>query len=105
MTATAAVGVALVGLGATHLVYTYVAYPWIVGLLPVRPPRPATAPDPRLVSIVIAARGAGREVPEKVRHRLQTVWLDCGHGVVLHGTGLRATSRRTALPARRPPLV
>jgi len=105
MTATAAVGVALVGLGATHLVYTYVAYPWIVGLLPVRPPRPATAPAPRLVSIVIAARGAGREVAEKVRDLLQTVRLDCEIVVVLDGPDPAATTAMSALLGERTRLI
>ena len=36
MTDAAAAGALLVGLGALHCAYTYIAYPWIVGLLPAR---------------------------------------------------------------------
>src|SRR6266446_388509 len=85
MTNAASAGVLLAGLGALHCVYTYVAYPWIVSLLPARPPRPRAGPAPRLVSIVIAARDPGAPVAAKVGELLGTVSLDCEVVVVLDG--------------------
>src|SRR5258708_23780586 len=85
MTAAAATGGLLVGRGALHCAYTYVAYPWIVSLLPARPPRPGAGPAPRLVSILIAAREPGAAVAAKVGELLGTVSLACEVVVVLGG--------------------
>ncbi|HXL52472.1 MAG TPA: glycosyltransferase [Gemmatimonadales bacterium] len=85
MTDAAATGGLLVGLGALHCAYTYVAYPWIVSLLPARPPRPGVGPAPRLVSILIAAREPGAAVAAKVGELLGTVSLACEVVVVLDG--------------------
>jgi cellulose synthase/poly-beta-1,6-N-acetylglucosamine synthase-like glycosyltransferase len=76
-------GLGLAGLGALHLLYTYVGYPWIVSVLPVRPPRPGMT-RPRLVSVVIAARGG--DVASKVRDLRQTIGLPYEIVVVVDGT-------------------
>src|SRR2546430_6447652 len=92
MTDAAAAGALLVGLGALHCAYTYIAYPWIVGLLPARPPRPRAGPAPRLVSIIIAARDPGAAVAAKVGELLETVSLACEVVVVLDGRSEEHTS-------------
>src|SRR2546428_9971750 len=94
MTDAASAGVLLAGLGALHCVYTYVAYPWIVSLLPARPPRPRVGPAPRLVSIIIAARDPGATVAAKVGELLGTVSLDCEVVVVLDGPDPAALAAR-----------
>jgi hypothetical protein len=94
---TDAAGGLLVGLGALHCAYTYVAYPWIVSLLPARPTQPQAGPAPRLVSIVIAAREPGGAVADKVSELLRTVSLDYEVVVVLDGLDPAAVAALTAL--------
>jgi len=105
MTDPVAAGTVLVGLGAAHLLYTYVAYPWIVGRLSVRPARPAAAAAPRLVSIVVAVRDAGGEVAKKVRDLLQTVHLDREIVVVLDGPDPAAKAEMSSLLGERVRLI
>ncbi|HVH68741.1 MAG TPA: glycosyltransferase [Gemmatimonadales bacterium] len=92
-------GGVLLGLAATHLVYTYVAYPLIVSLLPARPSRPAQGgrrreerAAPPSVSIVIAARDPGQAIAEKVGQLLRTVTLDSEIIAVLDGPDPGATA-------------
>src|SRR2546428_12348219 len=101
MTDAASAGVLLAGLGALHCVYTYVAYPWIVSLLPARPPRPRVGPAPRLVSIIIAARDPGATVAAKVGELLGTVSLDCEVVVVLDGPDPAALAALAEVAADR----
>jgi GT2 family glycosyltransferase len=96
MTGIGVVGAVLVGLGAVHLLYTYVVYPWVVSLLPARAPRPGTA-RPRLVSVVIAARAGGHGIVDKVGNLLQTIRLPCEIIVVLDGPDPDAMTDLAAL--------
>ena len=105
MTDTLLLGCALVGLGATHLVYTYVAYPWIVSLLPARPARPRTDAAPQFVSVVIAARDPGAGIAAKVSHLLETVRLKCEIVVVLDGPDSAATAALAPLVGERTKLI
>ena len=95
------VGAALVGLGLTHLVYTYVGYPWIMSWLPERPPRPGLRVPPRLVSVVIAARARRKGVAHKVKSLLRTIRLPCEIVVVLDGPDAEVSSEVGELVALR----
>ena len=104
MTGEFAVGVALVGSGAAHLLYTYVGYPWIISLLPVRPPgppRPGTRVEPRLVSVVIAARAGEQGITRKVNDLLRTIRLPCEVVVVVDGPDAAVTTALRALRDQR----
>jgi cellulose synthase/poly-beta-1,6-N-acetylglucosamine synthase-like glycosyltransferase len=80
------VGAVLAGLGAAHLLYTYVGYPWLISLLPARPPRPGGVLRRHLVSVVIAARGGvGAAIVAKVTDLLGTIRLPCQIIVVVDG--------------------
>lgn len=85
MTLPFVVGVALVGLGLAHLLYTYAGYPLIIGLLPARAPQPGVDAGPQLVSVVIAARAGEPGITRKVRDLLRTICLPCEIIVVLDG--------------------
>src|SRR5690348_5804783 len=84
MTGAETTGAVLLGLGVTHFVYTYVAYPLIVSLLPARSSQGPSG-TPRLVSIVIAARRPGRAIAQKVGQLLRTVTTRCEFVAVLDG--------------------
>jgi cellulose synthase/poly-beta-1,6-N-acetylglucosamine synthase-like glycosyltransferase len=95
------IGAILLGLGALHVVYTYVAYPWLVSRLPRRTPKLASqVTAPRLVSVIIAARvstqGPIEGLVAKVLHLLGTVWLPCEVVVAVDGS---APALVTALDA------
>jgi len=101
MTDALVAGGVLVGLGAAHLIYTYVAYPRIVALRPVRPARSGPALGPQLVSIVIAARDASRALAAKVSDLLSTVRVACEIIVVVDGPDPGATEEIAALVGER----
>src|SRR5439155_572566 len=77
--------------------YTYVAYPWIVSLLPARLARPGAGPGPRLISILIAARDPGGAVAEKVAELLEAVPLESEVVIVLDGPDPAAVAALAAL--------
>ena len=97
MTDATAAGGLLLGLGALHGAYTYVAYPWIVSLLPARLARPGAGPGPRLISILIAARDPGGAVAEKVAELLEAVPLESEVVIVLDGPDPAAGAALAAL--------
>jgi cellulose synthase/poly-beta-1,6-N-acetylglucosamine synthase-like glycosyltransferase len=96
-----ATGAVLLGLAATHLIYTFVAYPLIVSLLTVRRLRPGRkaggSRTPQLVSIVIAAREPGKAIAEKVGQLLRTVTLECEVIVALDGPDAEAVAALAGL--------
>jgi len=97
MTDATAAGGLLLGLGALHGAYTYIAYPWIVSLLPARLARPGAGPGPRLISILIAARDPGGAVAEKVAELLEAVPLESEVVIVLDGPDPAAGAALAAL--------
>ena len=101
MSLSAAVGVVLLATGLGHLLYAYIGYPWIVSLLPERPPRPAPSVAPRLISVVIAARARGKGVAHKVKSLLRTIRLPSEIVVVLDGPDAAVSSEVAELTALR----
>ncbi|HLQ69553.1 MAG TPA: glycosyltransferase [Gemmatimonadales bacterium] len=92
-------GITLFGLGAVHLLYTYVGYPWIVSRLPERPPSPSGRSRPQLISVIIAAGGGN--LAGKVRNLLQTITLPAEIIVVVDGPDAAATSGLAEISDRR----
>lgn len=90
-------GGALLALGAVHLLYTYVVYPCMIGLLPRRAPMPGGGMPPRLVSVVIAARVGEEGIVRKVKNLLETIRLPCEIVVVLDGADSQDTADLIAL--------
>lgn len=101
MTVQFAVGATLVGSGVGHLLYTYVGYPFIISLLPARSPQPGSAPGPRLVSVVIAARSGEQGITRKVQDLLRTIQLPCEIVVVLDGPDESVTAELVRLSDQR----
>jgi len=106
MTGARLLGAILIGLGALHLVYTYIAYPWLVTRLPRCAPQPGAALNaPRLVSVLIAARVSTQAqidgLVAKVRHLLGTVWLPCEVVVAVDGSATALVSALEAIGDER----
>lgn len=94
-----AVGAALLATGLGHLLYTYIVYPWIIGLLPERAPRPGPSVPPRLISVLIAARARRNGVAHKVKSLLRTIRLPCEIVVVVDGPDGEFSSELAELTA------
>src|SRR5712664_1217651 len=106
MTGARLLGAILIGLGALHLVYTYIAYPWLVTRLPRCAPHPGAALNaPRLVSVLIAARVSTQAqidgLVAKVRHLLGTVRLPCEVVVAVDGSSTALVSALEAIGVER----
>ena len=94
-------GFLLLGGGLGLLAYTYVGYPLITAMLPKRVPGAPRSRLRRSVSVVVAARSAGRAVADKVEWLLQHTDRMTEMVVVLDGADPQAEEALAALAASR----